>query len=465
MPGEFGEPPPLRAVARALAAFVVFPNLLFFVLGLFLFFQRGLLNLDYAVLGAAWLFLPVMARAALFAAVFILDAVGSTALMYNTHPLTGIAALAVAPADLLITVSLALALAIALALGIGLFAVRYLGDRRRRYLILAAMATVIALALALDAWRAGRTFIRRGGAGGTTDIAASSTLHFASDLRDRIISASPATYPVRAASDSLRAAVLRNDVGAENVLFISAESMGVLRDSVLLAFATQPLADARLAERYHVRSGEVRFRGGTTSGELRELCGIFADYITLPDAVLPRCLPRLLHQRGFSTYAVHGYKAQYYDRWEWYPELFDSVYFEQQLSGSAGEKRCGTQFRGICDDDAFRVVERLIRGGRRRMVYWMTLDAHTPVDMDRQPELAVRGLGYLEVCRLTPEICMEALFRNDLYGRVTALALDPHLPPTRIVVVGDHAPAFVRRQTSSAFEPGVVPFVELRPKP
>ncbi|HEX6559236.1 MAG TPA: hypothetical protein VF021_07225, partial [Longimicrobiales bacterium] len=376
--GEFADDATsrLRAGLRALLAFVVFPNLLFFLAGRVLFLNRAWLNLDYAVLGAAWLWLPVWARVAGFATIVILDAVGSTALMYNVNPLAGIVALFDAPPGLLVTVSIGLVIAIGMAVAIGRFALRFLRDTRRRYLVNIVMLIVIVSSLALDAQLQLNAELRRTNEHATSALATSSTVHFISELRDRVRSASAAAYPVPAASDDLRAAALRGALGASNVVVITAESMGVLSDSVLHAFAWAPVDSAVLGQRYQLRRGRVRFRGGTTSGELRELCGIFADYITLPDEVLPHCLPRVLRSRGFATFAVHGFRASYYNRIHWYPELFHERYFDHELDDSAGAVRCGTQFRGICDADAFKVVRALALGGTGRMVYWMTLDAH-----------------------------------------------------------------------------------------
>jgi hypothetical protein len=467
--GEFADDALSRAKAalRALLAFVVFPNLLFYLAGRMLFLNRAWLNLDYAVLGAAWLWLPSWARVAGFAIVVILDAVGSTALMYNVNPLAGIVALLDAPPGLLITVSIGLVIAIGIAAGIGWFALRFLRDTRRRYLVNILLLGVVIIALVLDHELALNASLKRTNEHASNAIATSSTLHFVTELRDRVRSASASAFHVRAASDDLRHDAVVGAVGAENVVVITAESMGILSDATLRAFAWAPIDSSALGERYVVRRGQVAFRGGTTSGELRELCGIFADYITLPKSILPDCLPNVLRRRGFHTYSVHGFRASYYNRIRWYPVLFQTRYFDRELDDVAGEARCGTQFRGICDADAFHVVRNLARGGRRRLVYWMTLDAHTPVDMARRSAYARewQAIGRLPRCQATPEVCMEAVFQRALLERLTSLALDLGLPPTRFLLVGDHAPAFVRRDQAAGFVSGVVPYIELRPKP
>ncbi|MGQ0561493.1 MAG: hypothetical protein ACT443_06420 [Gemmatimonadota bacterium] len=446
-PGVFVDDAPgarAKAVLRALLAFVVFPNLLFHFLGLFLFTNRALVNLDYIALGAAWLWLPVWLRVAGFGVLVILDAITSTAAMYNIHIFAGAIAVMDAPIGLQITVALGLAIAIAIAAGIGFFALKFLSDRRRRFLVLAAM---LVSGVSLFA------------------TASSSTRRFIYDLRDRIRSAAPGAYPVAAASDSLRDDVDHGELRGENVLLVLVESLGALRDSTLRSFVWQPLASPAIRARYDTRGGVVDFRGGTTSGELRELCGIFADYITLPAAALPRCLPRRLAARGYTTFAVHGYTPAYYDRAQWYPLLFDSIYFDDALARTTPGRRCGTQFRGICDRAAILAIERMLRDGERRFVYWLTLDAHTPIDLPRMDEFRAAwqssGIGELDVCRKAPGICLQGLFWRDLMERLAALATDPALPPLRILIVGDHAPAFVRRDRGEEFVYGNVPFLEL----
>jgi hypothetical protein len=450
-PGSFTDDGPgarAKAMLRALLAFVVFPNLLFLTLGQFFFTTRSLINLDYVALGASWLFLPPWLRVALFAAAFIIDAAGSTAAMYNTHVFTGVIALFDAPIGLIITVLVGLALSLGLAGGIGYFALHFVSDSRRRYLLLAPMIAVGVIAAVL-------------GAG-------SSSIRFARDLRDRALSATPETFPVEAASDSLRAAVRARALHGENVLLVNVESMGALADSALRAFVWAPMRRTAITTRYRARTGTVRFRGGTTSGELRELCGIFADYITVPTAAFAACLPREVARMGYTSAAVHGYMKSYYDRARWYPALFDTTMFDVDLARTTPGNRCGTQFRGICDRDAILAVERLLRAGDRRFVYWMTLDAHTPIDLARMNEFRnewqAAGLDRVELCGRAPDICLQGLFWRDMLRRLSALATDTTLPPMRLLIVGDHAPAFVRRDRAEEYVYRQVPFLELVPR-
>lgn len=51
-----------------------------------------------------------------------------------------------------------------------------------------------------------------------------------------------------------------------------------------------------------------------------------------------------------------------------------------------------------------------------------------------------------------------------VHENVAAAALDPSLPPTLFVVVGDHTPPFATRRKQGLFVPERVPYVVLAPR-
>jgi hypothetical protein len=149
----------------------------------------------------------------------------------------------------------------------------------------------------------------------------------------------------------------------------------------------------------------------------------------------------------------------------WYPLLgFDLIVGERSMRMRGIRTACGTVFRGICDADAGRVFVNTLRDApsrERRFVYWLTLSAHFPVDesaIDTIPEVCVSRPSDRDetVCLLM------RVWSLDLQAVRTA-ALDPALPPTRFIVVGDHQPPLTVEQLR-LFEPDVVPFVELSPR-
>ena len=107
-----------RSALRWLIVVVLLPNLIFYLVGRFFFLDRPLFNVDYAVLGAFWPWLPAWLRIGGFAAVFLADAITSTGSMYNINPVAGLVALLRAPIGLIFTVVLAFAFACLLATGL-----------------------------------------------------------------------------------------------------------------------------------------------------------------------------------------------------------------------------------------------------------------------------------------------------------------------------------------------------------
>src|SRR5688572_21040872 len=361
MPGHF------EAVLRGVIAFVVLPNLFFWVVKQFYFLDRPLINLDYAVLGILWFWVPVWLRVATFAIAFVADVIVSTGSMYNINPLAGVVALFRAPFGLIITVVLVFAFSCAVAAGLGALVNRFM---RKGAAVPVAAASIAAAVLALVLGLP----LRSSGAKLTNDLVE----------RDRGYRTTPPKIP--AATDGLR-----NDVAnqKDNVALIVMESWGVLKDDAAQREVLAIFDTPELRQRYRINTGTVRFQGGTTSGELRELCGVLTDYLVLNDQTIATCLPKQLKKRGFITTALHGYKREYYSRHRWYPKLFDRIVFEDSMSAGS---RCGTQFRGICDRDVFLIFQRELQrpDTQPRLTYWLTVDAHTPVDVDRLGELPPR---------------------------------------------------------------------------
>jgi hypothetical protein len=390
---------------RAIAAFVVVPNVVFYLVSRLYFMDRPLINLDYIAVGILWRWLPRWLRIAGFALVFIIDVITSTGSMYNISPVAGVVALFRAPIGLLITVILVFAVSCALAAGLGALVHR------------------------------------------------SSVVKFSGDIveRDRGYRSTPPR--MAAATDALRSTVSEQ---RDNVAIVIVESWGLLADSAQQQQLNDIFDTAALRERYHIRYGRVPFRGGTTSGELRELCGVFTDYLVLNQATIDECLPSQLRRHGFTSVALHGYLRHYYSRHKWYPRLFDRMLFEDSLAAS--DIRCGTQFRGICDREVFLAFEREVKTANRQLTYWLSIDAHTPVDIARKSEFRLAD------CRAPEDFCLVVAFWRDLLQQVAALAADPATPRTRFVLVGDHAPAFVLRSRAGHLTQGQVPFIELVPR-
>src|SRR5207245_1958944 len=122
-------------------------------------------------------------------------------------------------------------------------------------------------------------------------------------------------------------------IGAVHVVLVIVESLGRTKDSTGDSATFAPLLSEAVRRQYVVRVGTVPFHGATTSGELRELCGVAADYRAVNRVNLQDCLPARLQTGGFHTVALHGYSGAFFDRYAWYPRLgFQEILFAEELT-------------------------------------------------------------------------------------------------------------------------------------
>jgi phosphoglycerol transferase MdoB-like AlkP superfamily enzyme len=244
------------------------------------------------------------------------------------------------------------------------------------------------------------------------------------------------------------------------------ESFGLLRDSASNEMVIAPYRSSAVNERYHVTVGSVRFEGATTSGELRELCGVLSSHLAVDHVDGSRCLPSLFRDAHFSTVAFHGYKRSFFNRSDWYPRVgFQRALFEDSLIAKDSATHCGYVYRGACDTEVAAVLLKELESppsDQRRFVYWLTLNSHLPLDeATAQPSTfsCDNGVFYND-----SEVCLLARIQNLVNTSVVRVATEPGLRPTRFIIVGDHTPPFALRERRDLFVKGRVPYIELIPR-
>ena len=208
--------------------------------------------------------------------------------------------------------------------------------------------------------------------------------------------------------------------------------------------------------------GYIRYYGSTTNAELRELCGQWGVYSEF-DFAGARCLPQIYAAAGYQTRAMHSFTSNLFERASWYPKLgFDRIEFAPELE-SAGVRGCGGLFPGACDDDVPRLIgERLKAAENPQFVYWLTLNSHLPVLPDPTLGTEPCTIGPADWREELPEICRLFAVHRALADAIDQLAMDPALPPTDFLIVGDHVPAFFHREHRLRFDPNRVPWFLLR---
>jgi hypothetical protein len=250
--------------------------------------------------------------------------------------------------------------------------------------------------------------------------------------------------------------------GQTNLMVVMVEAMGQPVDPVMRERLAEIWTRPELAERFDITYGQTPFYGSTTSGEIRELCGRWGNYDEIREAQ-PGCLPAQLAGLGYATTAVHGFQASFFERDRWYPLLgFEEALFGDDLM-RAGTAPCPNVFPGPCDRDIPDLIgEQLVSADKPQFVYWLTLNSHLPIVENR--ELGTEECAQLGAERDSdfPMICRLFAIWEDSADALVRLATRPDLPPTHILIVGDHMPPFTHQASRLQFDAENVPWVLLR---
>lgn len=452
----------------ALAALVAFPTLLWLFMGRFWFLDRGLINIDFVLLGVM---IGLLHRHFLALAVFgivALDAVFAFAPAYHFSPASVAASVSeLWLLDPVFTLSRAAIAMVVLIAGTWLMLRLLAQVSRKRHVVIASMVMLV-LTLALDAGLVTGSTRSTGAAPMPVNVAFSAANNLRVALTTAMLpNSADVAVPTEAAS-----IVLTNDLHRHalerKVVVVVVESLGSFTDPALEEMQLAPLLKLAEDGRHQVNRGQVVFRGSTVPGELRELCGlqlltVRPEVKTLVDA---ECLPEQMAQAGYKTLAVHGFFGSVFSRNLWYPALaFNRIWFANELGGRISDiRRCGIAFRGWCDVDVWRAITHELDQDpeQSQFVYWLTLSAHLPVSSADEGEAA-------RLCR-APEladnnaVCGLMTTHHRLFAALSAYLRTPSGAGVRVLVVGDHMPPFVDQGSRVLFDASRVPFIDIRPR-
>ena len=288
-----------------------------------------------------------------------------------------------------------------------------------------------------------------------TNIGTSQTGKFTYDLfRSRKALKSAA---VESASEA-RLVPVQDQTTSDHQMLVVVESWGQSTDPAYNEIPLLRLLTPDLFQRYKVHRGTVPFNGATTSGEMREFCGILASFINAGELGNQNCIPGRFAANGYETYAFHGFTETFFNRQQWFPVVgFKHLEFGKDNIS----RKCGIFFRGQCDTDILLKIAELMRRSKEKktFVYFLTLNTHLPND-------AALADGSPAVCpgTATDKVCTLLKAHENFFASLAGLLKDPTLPPIHIVLVGDHAPPFADLKSRQKFSDKVVPFLEIVPK-
>lgn len=248
-------------------------------------------------------------------------------------------------------------------------------------------------------------------------------------------------------------------ISGRSVLYVIVESLGVHQNAAVRDWLRQQLYPTSMVESYDLSVDTIVALGGTTSGEMRRLCGLQGAYRLLTVESGAACLPRALGDAGWSTVGLHGFSAKMFGRREWWPLIgLKDIRFAEQLTEET-HRQCGAAFRGVCDEDLIAAAVRAT-DTPRTFVYALTLNSHLPVaPIDIPDDLAsvcAQADVGKSVCTLLayPGITLRAVARQ-----LSARATKPF-----VILVGDHSPPFFDRHSRGQFLHDRVPLFALTPK-
>lgn len=253
--------------------------------------------------------------------------------------------------------------------------------------------------------------------------------------------------------------------GDRHLVVIMVEAMGLPSDRALRRQLVDLWARPAVRARYSVTEGNSLFYGSTTNGEMRELCGRWAEYAEVMERRDAGCLPARLRARGYQTQALHSFNGTFFERSVWYPNIgFQSTRFAPELV-QAGAERCPGVFVGACDRDVPSQLAKTLKSARQpQFLYWLTVNSHLPVVESEALHTEECASFDSKLAAEFPMTCRLMKLYDEtgrsLAGEITA----DDFPDADILIVGDHIPPFFDRYHRDQFEPDRVPWILLRPK-
>jgi hypothetical protein len=248
-----------------------------------------------------------------------------------------------------------------------------------------------------------------------------------------------------------------------NVIVVIVESLGVPSNPADKALFDRIWNKQAWSARYDVSEGVTPYYGSTTTAEMRELCGLWAD-VPEVDFGSTRCLPWKFRDAGFRTVAMHSFDGAMFQRQSWYPKVgFEKRLFMDDLL-KLHATRCSGIFDGVCDRDVPHIIGNYLRANsdKPNFVYWLTLNAHLPVPTNGSLETADCRLGDADLDRDFPSLCRNYAIHKQVADALTAEIMRPDFPDADILIVGDHMPPYFERSIRQRFDQAHVPWIMLR---
>lgn len=255
-----------------------------------------------------------------------------------------------------------------------------------------------------------------------------------------------------------------NTIPNHRLLLIVAESWGTMNDNKTQQIILQKLYQQSSSFSF-LKTGSSKMLGATVAGEIRELCGSQPQTLNMKlvnRAEFKHCLPQILANRGFKTYALHVAPHTMYERNLWYPLIGfqQSIFFESQKW-----PRLCHSFGGACDIDANKIIINAFSNLDKRVFFhWMTLNTHA--NYDKRDILSDR-VNCEKIGLVTDsDTCHYVKLHTQFFDNLVDILQNPHMKNVEVIIVGDHPPPMLNFiESVRNFKLEHVSWVHLRTKP
>ena len=258
---------------------------------------------------------------------------------------------------------------------------------------------------------------------------------------------------------AMQIAMQRGAMTSDRIFLIIAESWGMPHEAIMLQQQIHSLQQTSKVKDFYL--GEIQTMGATAFAEFRELCGKIPTKLNLKNIdkeKLGFCLPQFMHQKGYTSIALHGALGGMYDRNIWYPTIgFNETIFRESLILKSGYDECYS-FPGLCDRDLFSLAAQKITSSNKIFLYWLTLNSHLPFD-----KMDVENYRK-ELCdaSYSSQLCNYQNLHVQFFEGLASMINEYDLSGTEVLVVGDHPPPFGDIPSGNFFKSRSVPMIYFR---
>jgi hypothetical protein len=247
------------------------------------------------------------------------------------------------------------------------------------------------------------------------------------------------------------------------ILLIVLESYGLFKNEAIYNEIINEFSN-KINKNYIIKLKSVKFSGATTSGEIRELCGVKADSYEIVSILKKHeCLPSRLANLGYKTTGFHYFFKSSFNRDIWWPKVgFSNTYF---LDSYNHRKKilCGGFLNGWCDKQLILDLFESLDDQSKSFSYGLTLNSHLPVHRN-DDIIAIKKLKEKKYFDVTNDIELLIDSWRVVFNEVSEQLNKKNCNDVLIVIVGDHAPPYMAKQNRSVFSSAEVPYIVISPK-